>query len=125
MPGILENWSFPIRTFFQRLFGREGGIIPTGPKWSDVIDPNSITGNPPDLNTDTIVVDGYSSPFSVSIIKEVHIGIKRYSNNQLYEEMIAPLREDQLPYLFDFARAGIDDRKLYNRKDVFTIESIP
>ena len=64
---VMENWSFPIRTFFQRLFGGGGGRF-AGPKWNEVVEIDY--GNPPDLNSNKLSIDLKTiDPFNLIVIK--------------------------------------------------------
>lgn len=75
--SLFGFWGFP---FLKKLLG------PIGPMWRDVIDPNSITGTPPNLLSDTIRMDGNSTPFSMDIIKQIDVNIKKYKNDVLFDE---------------------------------------
>lgn len=101
MFGMMENWDYPIISKFKEYFGGAGlrgrfGILPSGLRWSDVIDPVETTGSPPALDTDTIIVTHESSPFSIKINQRVKFTHKviREGDVQSEDEVVV----DQAPY---------------------------
>ena len=71
-PFNLGFWNFPVG---KRFFG---------PKWCDVVDPESATGEPPSLNTDKIVLDANTPFFSIRFDKTFYCTEVAYKNGLWY-----------------------------------------
>ena len=68
--SIFGFWRFPM---MKRFFG---------PKWSDVTDPESATGDPPNMATDKLVFDANTPFFSIRLTKTFYATIVEYKNGQ-------------------------------------------
>ena len=82
MPRILENWSWPILNFIKEMFGVSGGRF-AAPKWTEVVE--SVGGNPPNLNTNLLVITGKSEPFELYLDKCINLTYWMYKNNELIQ----------------------------------------
>lgn len=64
----LNLWEFPL---MKRL---------RGPKWSQVIDPEATTGEPPNLEIDTIHLTKDTPKFAIKLMKSFYFTAEHYEN---------------------------------------------